>query len=137
MKITWKDFDEAAHEIDWKFQHSNITTIVGLQRGGLPLAVKLSNLMDMPMKVLDYQTRDGKTTMEELSDRLFDLDILVSETLFVDDMCDSGKTIKDIQCLYPDARFAVLCTRRKDLVEFSPIEIDEADESWIEFPWEK
>jgi hypoxanthine phosphoribosyltransferase len=92
--------------------------------------------MDIPMEVLNYQTRDGKPDVVGMSMRILEFEDL-STTLFVDDMCDSGKTITDIQELYPDARFAVLCTRRKDIIEYSPIELDEADESWIDFPWEK
>jgi len=136
MKITWKDFDEAAHEIAWRFQHSNLIKIVGLQRGGLPLAVKLSNLLDVPMEVLDYQTRDGSSDLGLVDDQILKMGNL-EHVLFVDDICDSGKTISDIKALYSNARFVTLCERNTGLTEFSPIRIEEMDDGWIEFPWEK
>tara|TARA_R110002020_G_scaffold131033_2_gene293015 strand:- start:94 stop:504 length:411 start_codon:yes stop_codon:yes gene_type:complete len=136
MKIKWKDFDEAAHEIQYHYRDKGITRLVGIQRGGLPLAVKLSNLMDIPMEVLNYQTRDGDTDIGSMDDQVLAFGDL-STTLFVDDICDSGRTIKDIKCLYPAARFIVLCSRRMDLIEYSPIMIPEGDDSWVDFCWEK
>tara|TARA_R110002020_G_scaffold240680_1_gene453736 strand:- start:162 stop:572 length:411 start_codon:yes stop_codon:yes gene_type:complete len=136
MKITWRDFNEASYDIAYRYQGKGITRLVGIQRGGLPLAVKLSNLMDIPMEVLNYQTRDGVTDIGYMDDQILTFGDL-STTLFVDDICDSGRTIKDIKCLYPEARFIVLCSRHMDLIEYSPIMIPEGDDFWIDFPWEK
>ena len=140
MKITWKDFDEASYEIAFYYTDQlvsrKITRLVGLQRGGLPLAVKLSNLMDIPMEVLNYQTRDGETSVEDLHHQLLKLGDL-SEILFVDDICDSGKTISIIKLWNPEIKFTTLCSRRSDLIDYSPIMIPESEDGWINFPWEK
>jgi len=134
MKITWDEFDNASGSIAWHYQGLGITKIVGLQRGGLPLSVKLSNEMGIPMGVLNYQTRDGLANTEDMRSQILEFGDL-SNVLFVDDICDSGRTIKDIQHLYPNARFAVLTSRRRDLVEFCPIEIPEGMDGWVTFPW--
>ena len=131
--LTWNDFDLYADMIAQYFQ-GDIKTIVGITRGGLPLAVTLSNRMGIPMKTLHWQTRDGftrsQTQLEEIK-----LNYNMETTLFVDDICDSDKTIQEIKEIAPKSRWATLMTKQPDLVEYSP-EYTES-EAWIIFPWEQ
>ena len=52
---TWQDIDNAVNKIvtDMYIDMWKPDYIVGLTRGGLPLAVSLSNKIDVPMKTLD------------------------------------------------------------------------------------
>lgn len=66
--------------------------IVSLYRGSLPLGVKLSNHLQAPLSIIDYQTRDGKSKKPKL---LKNAGITASDLLVVvDDLVDSGKTFK-------------------------------------------
>lgn len=66
--------------------------IISLYRGSLPLGVKLSNYLQAPLSIIDYQTRDGKSKKPKL---LKNAGITASDLLVVvDDLVDSGKTFK-------------------------------------------
>lgn len=135
MKLTWDDFDDGAFEIAKHYQNKGIKKIVGIQRGGLPLAVKLSNMMSIPMEVLNYQTRDGVSDIKGALEFIKTLGNL-NEVLFVDDICDTGRTISELKQLSKALRFATLITRDHSLVEFSP-KLKNIPGGWITFPWER
>ena len=135
LNISWNDFEYGAQTITNFYTGTGKTVIVGLSRGGLPLAVKLSNVMGIPMIPLVWQTRDGKTkdvnTLKQIG-----CNYNMYEVLFVDDICDSGLTIKQIKAILPEAVFTTLINKlpESDLVEFSPMV--ETSDIWITFPWE-
>ena len=134
MKLTWEDFDDGAFEIAKYYRSKGIKKIVGIQRGGLPLAVKLSNTMRLPMEVLNYQTRDGIPDINGAFEFIKTLGNL-NEVLFVDDICDSGRTIGELRQLSKALRFSTLITRDSSLVEFTP-QHRGFDGDWVTFPWE-
>lgn len=75
--FTWKDFEKACDILYIKIKQSGIEyeNVYGLPRGGIPLAVKLSHKLKIPLIV----------DMEEITDN----------TLIVDDICDTGESLKD------------------------------------------
>ena len=133
--LSWSDFDLYAKSIATFYSDQDIKLIVGLSRGGLPLAVTLSNAMNIPMVPLEWQTRDGSVQDEK---KLIELNKQYNsrEVLFVDDLCDSGETIRQIQSWFDRPNFAVLIDKMFDvgLVQYAPV-VDKSD-SWIVFPWE-
>ena len=55
-QYTWTDYEKDMKSIDWlKFDH-----VVGIYRGSLPMAVHISNIRNVPMSIVGFQTRDGK-----------------------------------------------------------------------------
>lgn len=141
VNMSWTMFDLLSKQIVEHYREEEIGLIVGVARGGLPLATVLSHALDIPMLCLNWQTRDGFAGSREI-DFLQKLNQTTcrSKVLFVDDICDSGRTIEEIQSLYPLARFSVLVDKikMKRLVEYAPnhIEYHKKDE-WVVFPWEK
>lgn len=133
LKINWEIYDLMVKDIANKYKDEDLECIVGLSRGGLPLGVHLSNLLNVPFVPLEWQTRDGDA-QDVL--KLFKIENAkdISKTLFVDDICDSGKTIEQINKLVKGVRWAVLISKIPNLVEYSADEI--LGEEWIEFPWE-
>ncbi len=47
--------------ITQNLEHGKQPHIVSLYRGSLPLGVQLSNQLQAPLSIIDYQTRDGKS----------------------------------------------------------------------------
>ena len=135
QKISWRRFDFLVNDIVEEYKERDIKLIVGLSRGGLPLAVKLSNLLNIPMESLKWQTRDGD---EQDVIKLMALKkrYETEEVLFVDDICDSGDTILGISKYFPNPVFATLVNKlpSSGLVEYSPLV--KKDQDWITFPWE-
>jgi hypoxanthine phosphoribosyltransferase len=139
IRMTWGTFDLLADQIVQEYKGSGIKKIIGLTRGGLPLAVKLSNELDIPMEALDWQTRDGNQSQD--SRKLQQLNLLNRrhEILFVDDICDTGVTIRQIDHFFPGAMFTTLVDKipNQELVDYTPSTKFECNGKWVVFPWEK
>ena len=96
LNYTWNNFDDDVEHISEIL--NSMTNIdgrefyfVGIFRGGLPLAVKLSNRFDSRMGIIQYQSY-GEGTDKKLSFPIFSPkanDIIV----IVDDIIDTGKTL--------------------------------------------
>lgn len=122
--------------------------IVGIHRGGLVPAVMLSHALDLPMKSLEWQTRDQGKNLNALElDRILFNRPTDSVVLFVDEIADSGETINSIQNhiseyiskyrLPVKSCFAVLVQRtacRLDVPVLSARTLD--SNVWVHFPWE-
>ena len=81
--ITWNDYENHIDSIvNWvDSSNLNLGAVYGLPRGGLPIAVSLSHRLNLPL-LMDYYDRKIVT----------DKKILV-----VDDIADTGHTLKDFQ----------------------------------------
>lgn len=134
LNISWLDFDNAVQQIADFYQDKKITKVIGIIRGGLPLAVALSHKLSVPMDTLVWKNRDDRsydiTKIKYIRDQ-----IDVETTLFVDDICDSGQTIDQIQSWIPQSRWCTLVTKCIDRIEFSPMPT--TSERWVTFPWEQ
>lgn len=122
--------------------------IVGLSRGGLLPAVRLSHKMKIPMVSLVWATRDENGynvtdcgLAEEASEG--------KKILIVDDICDSAETfrslkedwdntvVKDIPW-HEDVRFAALLYKESSQFEVEYMGGRVVDDSiWWVFPWEE
>ena len=118
MKYTWQEFDEDVKkiiEILPKLKKGEIKNVYGIPRGGLVLAVKLSNLLNIPV-ILD----EGQIT---------------ENTLVVDDICDSGKTLNRFRKEKKGGLFITLFWKRGSITN-ADFSLREKKKDWIVFPWE-
>ena len=155
---TWQDIDKAVNKfvtdmyIDlWKPDY-----IVGLKRGGLPLAVALSNKIDVPMQTLNASFRDGGTLGGPESNLQMAKDALRKKNILIlDDINDTGATFqwikddwmkqtgksKDWNNVWGNnVRFAVLTENLSSEfleVDYWAHEVNKAEEDvWLVYPWE-
>ena len=128
MKITktkiyysWNDYKKDVKQIvKLKFPKTKI--IYGIPKGGLPLAVTLSNILSIPL-ALTYEEAIEKVNGD------------MSKLLICDDVSDSGNTLLKLK----DANKAITITLfKKDNTKFVPdIFLRTCKQScWILFPWE-
>lgn len=110
--VEWDEISMLIHKIadDIIGSYPNIDSILGIPRGGLIPAVLLSHKLDLPL-----------------------VSVAGPNTLILDDICDSGKTLENA----PGAYTATLL-HKPHTSTFSPnikgMEI--LHDSWIVFPWE-
>lgn len=73
------------------------TVIIGLTRGGLTPAVMLSHATGCPMHALDYSSNRGNGDQKRPNDT-FPVDLIhrYSTILIVDEIVDTGHTLKDL-----------------------------------------
>lgn len=163
---SWEDVQKCAHKLALMMYNSGFRPdyIVGLNRGGLPLSVMLSHLLDCNHYALDVRLRDNATQESNCwmaEDAFGYLDgkckpKMRKQILIVDDINDTGATFewikKDWQagCLPnsegwdevwdENVRFATMCEKTHtefDGVNYVWEEIDTSEkDTWIVFPWE-
>lgn len=108
--LTWRDIDNQAQVIANRWR-GRIATVYGVPQGGAPLAVMVANYL-------------GAEVIEQPT--------LGRNTLVVDDLVDSGRTLADLHKQFPtDAAFmkshspAVYCPSARLI------------DDWLVFPWER
>ncbi len=116
LKYSWKEFDVDCQIIKEWIEHQNIEfeEIYGIPKGGLPLAVKLCNLLNIPL--LTHPQHVSKST------------------LVVDDISDSGKTLKVFKMM---GCKIVTIFFHKQTITLPDFFIREKKDEWIVFPWEE
>jgi hypoxanthine phosphoribosyltransferase len=126
----WIDYRYDMQQVkNFEFDH-----VVGIYRGSLPMAVHISNVFDVPMSIVGFQTRDGKDT----EPYMIKAGKAPTQILVVDDIYDSGYTMKSvIQFLshYSADRIQSFCLFGKEN-KLNVSYANEHDGSWIVFPWE-
>ena len=154
---TWSDTDRAAQSIimqmykdEWRPDY-----IVGLTRGGLPLAVLISHMASLRMETLKVSLRDDDNESESncwMAEDAYE----GKNILIVDDINDTGATFDWITkdwpagCLPNDprwnnvfgnnVRFAVMTENLSsnfELVKYHWDEVNKAEEDvWLVYPYE-
>lgn len=137
--VTWDDVRAKIWSLIEQLEDEPIDLIIGISRGGLIPGVMLSHRLEVPFQPLQWQTRDDTQERDFLS--LVALDktknIGPENILFVDDICDSGKTISEIRSQVPEARWAVLYSKMDNMgIDFIGKRVYNVNK-WIVFPWEK
>ena len=111
--LSWSDIDELVNKLCKMIQEEflPIDSVHGLKRGGLIPAVMVSHKLNLPYS-----------------------DVITPTTLVVDDICDSGVTLKDGPGVYT----AVL-HQKPETSCFTPNIWAELHlgEEWIIYPWER
>lgn len=118
--LSWKDIEEGVESLAISIKNSDIkiTAIVGMTRGGLVPAVMLSHKLGIPfLAVSNHQDTAG------------------GNYLVVDDICDSGETLKQFK---NKVGWKIATLHRKLAASTQPHFcwriVDEHD--WIVYPWE-
>jgi hypoxanthine phosphoribosyltransferase len=111
-------------------------------RGGADFGIKISNYFDIPFEPFLWQTRDGDATDWQQLGKLFEK-YQRSNILIVDDICDSGTTLKLIlraaeqHHVMPHIAVAIDNIESGVFVHYSGREISRSEHTqWFVFPWE-
>jgi len=112
--VSWEDFENLCQELAKRIKNSGkqIKRVYGIPRGGLPIAVRLSHILDIDLTLDPYMAE-----------------------LIVDDVSDTGGTIPR----FFHKGQIVACFHIKKNTEHVPdIWIKEIErDTWIVYPWEE
>lgn len=117
----------------------NPSRIIGIERGGVPLAQLLAGALEKPLNTIYISAYDGETKRPVPKIDLRGLTYSIGESvLIVDDLVDTGSTIEtfktylDQQCIV--SKSAVFYYKPHSVVK--PDFFVEQTDDWIIFPWE-
>ncbi len=121
--IKWKELDKQVSYLSKKIK--NVDYVVGIPRGGLILAVMMSHKLNIKHMTIDH--------LEKLEE--FDLNINKKNILIVDDISDSGHTLKHYK--KQGYTTATLDVRNTTITkpDYYCNWLETTD--WIVYPWEK
>ena len=122
--MSWKWVDDQIEELAERLKDKKLRYISGIPRGGLIPAIMLSHKLGVTYIPFDEAKKYGR----------HDLRVKNEDILLVDDICDSGVTMKDYA---PRFITATLCLRyiSETIPEYYGEKIE--DDRWLVFPWER
>lgn len=140
--ISWEEIEHWSDRLAQKIADdcADLTqvTLVAVARGGLVPAQLIAYKLDIRdvriMKLMSYDEDNQRGEISDIStDRLFD----GHDVYFIDDIADSGATVKYIRKKFPVARVCTLllkngCNERPDICVREGIGKD----TWLVFPWD-
>lgn len=93
---TYDDIHNACREWSTKFGRfvQKFDCVVGVSRGGLIPAVITSHMLEVPFTPISYSSTSGAGDNKNHQNSLPDIDGTV--ILVIDDICDTGLTLKEI-----------------------------------------
>ena len=121
--LSWDDIKDVINKVVEKIENLEKKPfyIYGVPRGGLIPATWISHKTG-----IKYQ-QINSTQISKIAD--------LSHILIIDDICDSGKTLKEIRENYPKVKVA--CLYYKETASEKPDIYGEiVGDEWLVFPWE-
>ena len=137
--VNWSDFHSHVKILTerLKSQKRNFNRIVAISRGGLiPAGILAYEMNIRNCDIVNISSYDDDFMRDDndikIGKTLRDVD---SHTLIVDDLADSGRTLRILHNFYPEAYFACVYAKPKgqDAVNCFA---QEMPDKWVVFPWD-
>lgn len=141
--LTWWQVDRAIFSLADKLREYKPDVIVGIARGGLIPAVRLSHILgDVELRIIDvkfYTDINEHTEMPKIVIPIHG-DLKDKRVVIVDDVSDTGKTlqvvINEVKRLGA-SEIRVACLAMKPWTSVEPDFYVFRTDKWIVFPWEE
>jgi xanthine phosphoribosyltransferase len=141
--VSWDQFHRDARALAWRLAGSGpFNALVAITRGGLVPAAIVARELDLRLietisiaSYHDYKTQGGLTVLKAIAPEVAKLD-LDARILVVDDLVDTGATVKVVRELLPKAHVATVYAKPlgRPLVDTFVTEVSQ--DTWIYFPWD-
>lgn len=137
-QIKWSRFDRLVREMAKVILSEYAPrTIVGLARGGLPMATMLSHILKKPLVIVSTRSYSGKVRNKLVFEES-GLEVVEGPVLIVDEIADSGETLKRTIEHYSrfECRTAVLVCKATSSIVPNYAGMYIRGSEWVVFPWE-
>lgn len=141
IKYTWRQFEVDCKNLIRRVRYADFkpATIVGVATGGLPLGTKLKNKLNTPLVIISAESYKGK----QKGDLAFNVSFtkpLQSPVLLIDDIVDTGSTLKSIynyiSSLGIKVKTATLFYKERSTIRPDWYMNKVESKKWVSFCWE-
>ena len=140
--VSWDQFHRDARALAWRLSGTGpFEAIVCITRGGLvPAAIVARELGTRVIETVsiasyhDYQTQGGLQVLKTIAPELTRAG--GEKILVVDDLVDTGKTLKVVREMLPKAHFAAVYAKPKGRPLVDTFVTEVSQDTWIYFPWD-
>jgi len=142
--ISWDQIHRDSRALAWRLDgkgpnDGSWKAIVAITRGGMAPAMIIARELDVrtvdTVSVKSYSHQDQS---EAKVLKAPDADIIGDGTgvLIIDDLVDSGKTLKLVRDLYPKAHYATVYAKPEGREMVDTFITEVSQDTWIFFPWD-
>jgi xanthine phosphoribosyltransferase len=142
--ISWDQIHRDSRALAWRLDgkgpiDGSWKAIVAITRGGMAPAMIIARELDVrtvdTVSVKSYSHQDQS---EAQVLKAPDADIIGDGTgvLIIDDLVDSGKTLKLVRDLYPNAHYATVYAKPEGRSMVDTFITEVSQDTWIFFPWD-
>lgn len=138
LYLSWEDIikDSRAFADNLRKQ-GHWTKLVAITRGGLVPAALLARHLDIKyIDTICLSSYDDAEDMQKGMNILKEIRNSGSEFLVIDDLVDTGETMKSVQEMLPHAHRACLYAKPKGVEYIHSYHFLYPQETWLVFPWE-
>ena len=142
--ISWDQIHRDSRALAWRLDgkgpiDGTWKAIVAITRGGMAPAMIIARELDVrTVDTISVKSYSHQDQSEAKVLKAADTDIIGDGTgvLIIDDLVDSGKTLKLVRDLYPNAHYATVYAKPegRSMVETFITEVSQ--DTWIYFPWD-
>ena len=141
--VSWDQFHRDARALAWRLAGSGpFDALVAITRGGLVPAAIVARELDVRLietisiaSYHDYKTQGGLNVLKTIAPEVRKLDA-EARILVIDDLVDTGATMKVVRELLPKAHVATVYAKPLGRPMVDTFITEVSQDTWIYFPWD-
>ena len=142
--VSWDQFHRDARALAWRLAGSGpFSALVCITRGGLVPAAIVARELEMRLietvciaSYHDYATQGELQVLKPICDRILTDHPDGTGVLVVDDLVDTGKTVRIVRDMLPKAHFATVYAKPAGRPVIDTFITEVSQDTWIYFPWD-
>jgi xanthine phosphoribosyltransferase len=136
--VSWDEMHRNARALAWRLAEiQDWDGIIGITRGGLVPACIMARELDVRLgETLCIASYDHKDQGSAKILKAPELQDKGKNWLVVDDLVDTGSTLKIARELYPNAHFACVYAKPDGAALVDTYITEVSQDTWIHFPWD-
>ena len=138
--ISWDQMHRDSRALAWRLDvQRSWKGVLAVTRGGMIPAMIVSRELDIrtvdtiSIKSYDHQKQIEAVILKKPDPRLVGDG---NDILIIDDLVDTGKTLKVVKEIYPKAHFATVYAKPKGKEMVDTYITEVSQDTWIFFPWD-
>ena len=138
--ISWDQMHRDSRALAWRLDvQRNWKGVLAVTRGGMIPAMIVSRELDIrTVDTISIKSYDHQKQTEAIILKKPDKALVGdgNDILIIDDLVDTGKTLKIVKEIYPKAHFATVYAKPKGKEMVDTYITEVSQDTWIFFPWD-